>query len=96
MAMSGLQRAFFRAPIWFYRAHLGWLLGNRFLYLETTGRSTGLRRRTVLEVVKHETSTGSFFVVAGFGATSDWYRNAVALPALRFRPTSGPALDASI
>jgi deazaflavin-dependent oxidoreductase (nitroreductase family) len=81
--MSMLTRAFLRAPIWFYRAHLGWLLGHRFLYLETVGRKSGLLRRTVLEVVWHDKATGAYFVVAGFGEKSDWYQNALAHPPLR-------------
>jgi deazaflavin-dependent oxidoreductase (nitroreductase family) len=80
MAMRGIKRAFFRAPIWVYRAHCGWLFGHRLLYLETLGRKSGQLRRTVLEVVKRDRETGSYYVVAGFGAKSDWFQNAIAHP----------------
>ena len=33
-----------RLPIWLYRLHLSWLLGERFLLLTHTGRNSGLPR----------------------------------------------------
>ena len=27
---TGLERLLWRAPIWLYRLHLGWLMGERF------------------------------------------------------------------
>lgn len=76
--MTGLRRAFFRAPIGLYRLGLGWLLGRRFLLLAHTGRKSGLRRETVLEVVGDEGPAP--IVVSGFGPGSDWFRNLVANP----------------
>ena len=64
-----------RLPIWLYRAHLGWLLGNRFLMLTHTGRKSGLARQTVIEVVQHDKDTDTYFVVSGWGEKSDWYQN---------------------
>lgn len=40
-----------------------------------TGRRTGLRRRTVVEVIRYDGATGSIVVMSGFGRRSDWYRN---------------------
>ncbi len=37
-------RWFVRAPIWLYRARLGFLFGPWLLMLEHTGRKTGARR----------------------------------------------------
>jgi deazaflavin-dependent oxidoreductase (nitroreductase family) len=58
------------------------------------GRRSGKVRRTVVEVLRHDPVTGEFIVVAGYGRTSDWYRNIRATPALevqvggrRFTPT---------
>ena len=76
--MNGLRRAFFRAPIVFYRMGLGRLLGKRFLLLVHTGRRSGLRRETVLEVADREGPAP--VVVSGFGPASDWYRNLAADP----------------
>jgi len=64
-----------RLPIRFYRAHLGWLLGDRFLMLTHTGRKSGLPRQTVLEVVQHNKDTDTYYVVSGWGEKSDWYQN---------------------
>jgi deazaflavin-dependent oxidoreductase (nitroreductase family) len=71
----GLVRFGLRLPIWLYRLHLGWLLGTRFLLLTHTGRKSGRTHQTVIEVVKHENESDSFFVVSGWGNQSDWYRN---------------------
>jgi deazaflavin-dependent oxidoreductase (nitroreductase family) len=49
------------------------VLGRRFLCLVHIGRRSGRRFRTVLEVVG--TAGDEFFVVAGLGAGSDWFRN---------------------
>jgi len=67
-----------RAPIALYRLHLGTLLGGRFLLLEHVGRSTGVTRRTVLEVV--ETIDGSPGIVSGFGVSSQWFKNVSVNP----------------
>ncbi|MBX7435192.1 nitroreductase family deazaflavin-dependent oxidoreductase [Mycobacterium sp. Y57] len=80
--LTPIVRAAFRAPIWLYDHGLGWLLGRRFVCLTHTGRRSGRRYRTVLEVVGHRGS--EYFVVAGFGRKADWYRNVTADPDVRF------------
>ena len=74
-APHGLLRFGLRLPIWLYRLHLGWLLGNRFLLLTHIGRKSGMPRQTVIEVVKHDKESNSFYVVSGWGNQSDWYQN---------------------
>ncbi len=69
-----------RLPIWLYRAHLGWLLGHRFLLLTHTGRKSGLKRRTVLEVVRHDQKTGVYIIASGWGEKADWLRNIERTP----------------
>ena len=71
---------FFRAPLYLYRWRLGWLLGKRCLLLTHTGRRTGLRRQTVLEVVDYRKEGPEVVVVNGFGPNSDWVRNIEAKP----------------
>ena len=71
-----------RLPIWFYRAHLGWLLGDRFLMLTHTGRKSGLARQTVIEVVQHNKNTDTYYVVSGWGEKSDWYQNISKTPSV--------------
>ena len=94
-----------RAPTRIYRANLGWLLGERFLMLTHVGRRSGRQYRTVLEVVGRLPASDEFVVMAGFGRTADWLRNAqcgcareVAVGHRRFHPTfrllaEGPAAD---
>jgi deazaflavin-dependent oxidoreductase (nitroreductase family) len=71
----GALRLGLRLPIWLYRLHLGWLLGNRFLLLNHTGRKSGCIHQTVIEVVKYDRLSDTFFVVSGWGPRSDWYQN---------------------
>jgi deazaflavin-dependent oxidoreductase (nitroreductase family) len=71
---------FCRAPVYLYRWRLGWLFGNRLLLLTHTGRRTGLRRRTVLEVVEYRKKGPEVVVVNGFGPDCDWVRNIEAKP----------------
>jgi deazaflavin-dependent oxidoreductase (nitroreductase family) len=70
-------RWFVRAPIWLYRARLGFLFGSRLLMLEHIGRTSGQRRYVVLEVIARP-AADSFVVASGFGTRAQWYRNVVA------------------
>ncbi|WP_020660847.1 nitroreductase family deazaflavin-dependent oxidoreductase [Amycolatopsis benzoatilytica] len=76
------NRRLMRAPIWLYRARLGFLLGSRLLLLEHTGRKTGARRYVVLEVIGHP-HRDAYIVASGFGDRAQWYRNVVAQPRVR-------------
>jgi deazaflavin-dependent oxidoreductase (nitroreductase family) len=71
----GILRLGLRLPIWLYRLHLGWLLGNRFLLLNHIGRKSGQIRQSVIEVVKHDQRSDNYFIVSGWGDKSDWYLN---------------------
>ena len=73
-------RRLFRAPVWLYRWRLGWLLGNRFLMLLHTGRRTGQRRETVLEVLQYRKDIPEWIVMCAFGRNADWLRNIEARP----------------
>ena len=78
--MSGIRRKgtlwhIFRVPVYLYRWHLGWLFGKRLLLLTHTGRRSGLRRQTVLEVVEYRKDGPEVVVANGFGPNSDWLRN---------------------
>lgn len=101
LAATALRtRWFVRAPIWLFRARLGFLLGARMLMLEHTGRSSGRTRQVVLEVVAHP-RRNVFVVVSGFGDRAQWYRNIRVTPAVhvssgfrRHVPARATALDA--
>lgn len=72
--MSRPRRLFMRSPIFLLRLRLGWLLGGRFLLLETTGRRSGKRRFTALEIPLRDPPE-TWYVASGWGFESDWYRN---------------------
>jgi deazaflavin-dependent oxidoreductase (nitroreductase family) len=80
-----------------YAAHVGWLLGHRFLLLHHRGRRSHRRYRTVLEVVAWRPATREAVVLSGFGHRSQWYRNLLAgqavqvqIARLRFAPAVRP------
>jgi deazaflavin-dependent oxidoreductase (nitroreductase family) len=77
---TGITRLLFRAPLWLYNLHLGWLLGNRFLKLTHTGRISGRPRQVVLEVVKFDPRNETYYVAAAWGEKSDWVKNIQANP----------------
>ncbi len=72
-------RWFVRAPIWLFRAGLGFLAGGRLLMMQHRGRTSGQRRYVVLEVVARPAPDVAV-VVAGLGPRSQWYRNVRADP----------------
>lgn len=76
----GPLRFFLRLPIWLYRAHLGWLLGGRFLLLTHTGRKSGKLHQTVLEVVRHDKPSNTYIIASGWGTRSDWMQNITKTP----------------
>lgn len=71
-----------RMPIYCYRAGLGFLFGSRLLMLEHIGRTSGVRRYVVLEVVERP-SLDTYVIVSGFGRRAQWYRNIEAHPEVR-------------
>jgi deazaflavin-dependent oxidoreductase (nitroreductase family) len=72
---NGMLWYFFRVPVYLFRWRLGWLFDHRALLLTHTGRRTGLRRYTVLEVVEYRKQGPEMVVANGFGLNSDWVRN---------------------
>ena len=64
-----------------FRLGLGPFISNQYsgyiMVLTTTGRRTGLRRRTP---VNFALGDGEVYCISGFGRTSDWYHNLVANP----------------
>jgi deazaflavin-dependent oxidoreductase (nitroreductase family) len=79
---SGLLRWFLKLPNLLYKWRLGWLFGHRFLLLTHRGRTSGLVRQTMLEVLRYDPATRESVVLSGWGATADWYRNIEAQPAI--------------
>ena len=51
--------------------------------LTTVGRKSGQPRRAVVDVLKHDAATDTYYVVSAYGGLSDWYRNLEANPAVK-------------
>ena len=77
---TGLTRFLYRLPIYAYRAHLGWVFGERILLLHHLGRVSGKPRLAVLEVVEHDCASDSFVVASGWGPNAAWYQNVLHTP----------------
>jgi deazaflavin-dependent oxidoreductase (nitroreductase family) len=82
---TGIKRWVFRAPVWIFRAHFGFVFGHRMVYLVTRGRRSGVRRETVLEATRYNQTAGLVVVISGWGERADWYRNLLSAPALEIR-----------
>ena len=89
---TGISRFLFRMPIWMYQHKMGRLLGKRFLMICHQGRRSGLPRKAVVEVVRHDQDTDSYIVAVGFGEKTDWYQNLLANPDASIQ-VSGRILD---
>lgn len=76
----GLFKWLLRAPNVVFHLRLGWMLGDRFILVTSTGRRSGRAHRTVLEVVEHDNATNEYIVCSGTGPRADWYRNLQAGP----------------
>jgi deazaflavin-dependent oxidoreductase (nitroreductase family) len=77
-----LLRWFYRAPVLMYRIGLGRLMLGQVM-LTTVGRKSGQPRRAVVDLLKHDAATDTYYVVSAYGGGSDWYRNLEANPAVK-------------
>ena len=75
----------FKLPVFIYRLRLGWIFGHRFIMLIHVGRNSGRIRRTVLEVIRYNKSSGECIVISAYGINADWYRNILLKPALEIQ-----------
>ncbi|GAA3738336.1 nitroreductase family deazaflavin-dependent oxidoreductase [Salinactinospora qingdaonensis] len=82
---TGVKRALFRMPIWIYRLGLGGLLDGRFVLLTHIGRTSGQPRQAVLEIVGRHEESGGYLVASGYGSRSQWFRNILREPRVRFQ-----------
>ncbi len=79
---KGLLRIVFQVPPLFYRLGIVGPAGKTVLLLVTRGRRTGKPRYTGLNYAE---DGGTVYVMSGFGARTDWYRNLVADPRVEVR-----------
>jgi deazaflavin-dependent oxidoreductase (nitroreductase family) len=76
----------FKAPVWGWRLGLGPLAGRLFLILTTTGRSSGLPRRTALEYFAWR---GRMYVFSAWGDRAQWYKNILTDPRVTLQTAHG-------
>lgn len=79
-------KALFKSPILFHRLGWGKVVGRLFMVLTTTGRKSGLPRRTGIEYHQFK---GRKYVMNGYGMQSDWYRNILADPHVTIQTSDG-------
>jgi deazaflavin-dependent oxidoreductase (nitroreductase family) len=69
-----------------FRLGLGRIVGRRFMILTTTGRSSGRPRHTMTAWHRGERAR---YVLALYGAGSQWYRNALENPIVTAKTATG-------
>jgi deazaflavin-dependent oxidoreductase (nitroreductase family) len=77
---TGFLRLLFRLPIFFFHIGLGVIFGRRFLMLTHTGRKSGAKHETIIEIARYDPQTGVYYVASGWGKKSDWFRNILVHP----------------
>ena len=75
-----------KAPILLWRLGFGPILGRIFMLLTTTGRKSGLPRRTMVE---YHMLNGKIYAPCAFGPKAQWYKNIVADPRVTVQTAHG-------
>lgn len=75
----------YKTPILLYRLGMKRMIGRLFMVLTTTGRKSGLPRRTALEFHQFD---GHKYVFVGW-TQSDWYNNIIADPLVTIQTADG-------
>ena len=74
-----LNRTIFKTPLVLWRLGFGGFLGKHMLVLSTWGRVSKAPRHTMLSYYEQNYS---FYVLSGWGAKADWYKNIFSNPAV--------------
>ncbi|NDJ76669.1 MAG: nitroreductase family deazaflavin-dependent oxidoreductase [Chloroflexi bacterium] len=76
----------YKFPILLWRLGLGRITGRLFLVLTTTGRKSGLPRRTAIE---YHTWHGRKYIYSAWGDRAQWYKNILADPLVTVQTSDG-------
>ena len=79
-------RLLMKTPLISWRLGLGPITGRLFIALTTTGRKSGLPRRTMIE---YHTTKGKKYAPCAFGIRSQWYQNILADPRVTIQTSDG-------
>ena len=77
------MKFFFKAPLFMHKVGLGgWekIIGAEWMLISTTGRKTGKRRDSMVDVMDYDTSTDTYYIEAAYGSRADWFKNIKANP----------------
>ena len=78
-----LLKFFFKVPVWLHKIGFGgWerLIGAQWMLITTTGRKTGKRRETMVDVMDYDKAADIYYIEAAYGARADWYKNIQSNP----------------
>lgn len=78
-----LLKLFFKFPLLLHKIGFGgWerIIGAEWMLIAATGRKTGKRRETLVDVMDYDKTTDTYYVEAAYGARADWYRNIKSNP----------------
>jgi len=80
----GLLKLFFKMPLYLHKVGIVWWIekftGAQWMLITTTGRKTGKPRQVMVDVMKYDKETDTYYVEAAYGARADWVRNIKANP----------------
>jgi len=83
---GGWRKAMFKYPVYLWRLGFGPLMGKLFVLITTTGRKSGLPRRTLTE---YHSLNGKKYTPSGFGRRAQWYKNIEVDPHITIQTDAG-------
>ena len=75
---NAFLKFFYKAPLIMHKIGLGgWekLIGAEWMLITTTGRKSGKRRETMVDVMDYDKTTDTYYIEAAYGIHADWYKN---------------------
>ncbi|MBU4224376.1 MAG: nitroreductase family deazaflavin-dependent oxidoreductase [Chloroflexi bacterium] len=80
----GLLKLFFKMPLYLHQIGIVWWIekftGAQWILITTTGRKSGKPRQVMVDVMKYDKETDTYYVEAAYGHRADWVRNIKANP----------------
>jgi len=73
-----ILKFFFKVPVILHKMGLGgWehLIGAQWMLITHTGRKSGKRYDSMVDVMDYDKATDTYYIEAAYGARADWYKN---------------------
>ncbi|MEW5940166.1 MAG: nitroreductase family deazaflavin-dependent oxidoreductase [Chloroflexota bacterium] len=80
---NALQKFFFKVPVWVHKLGFGgWerIIGAQWMLIATTGRKSGRKRETMVDVMDYDAASDTYYIEAAYGSRADWVKNIEAAP----------------